>query len=199
MNNENREVEKKFIIRGLLLDDINEILMNFIPKTTIERYINPCTTTDFYWKVPVNSELNTGGIQAQFVRLRDSWGVGSDGFSRQLKEITIKAKDKDTNVDRLELNIAIDDVAKAKMFLNLVLGPSKSIQKEECVIFIKEMGANGLVVISLAQIKGEQQVYLEIEGQSEEVINLYVTKLQKKLEFFQEEKSLYEIYIEKAF
>ena len=93
MNSNNREVEKKFIIRGLLLDDINEILMNFIPKTTIERFINPCATTDFYWKIPINHELNTGGIQAQFVRLRDSWGVGSDGFSRQLKEITVKAKD----------------------------------------------------------------------------------------------------------
>jgi hypothetical protein len=190
MNTSNhREVEKKFTIVGLLLDDVYEIIMNYLPASLIKGYINPCETTDFYWKAPENSEI-------QFVRLRDSWGIGSDGFSRQLQEITVKAKDNNNNVDRLELNLGIKEPKEAKMILNLLFGPSYSIKKEEIVLFIREVGASSEVVISLAQVNNKAPIYLEIEAKNEEIIDLYVAKLEKKFKFKQEMKSMYEIYIE---
>lgn len=141
-----------------------------------------CSTMDYYWKVGEGKTL----------RLRDSWGHTDDGFSRSLKEVTLKSKDKGNNLDRLELNLGVLDSQTAFSLLNHVHGkPIGVIHKDnEYVIFTKDQA-----VISIADVDGE--LYLEVEGENFHHVNEYVTMIEREVTLVPETRSLFEIYVAK--
>lgn len=181
----NREIEVKYILRDLSLDDVHQQLKDFYKKS-LKRSLDTCGTRDFYWKAPK-------GSQVQIIRLRDSWGFGNDGFSRNLKERTIKVKDQATNLNRLEINEKIEDCESAYQVNSLLFGaPLGHVYKDERVIFTEDG-----MVISLAQVNQEPFIYLEVEGPTQSQVSEHCETLERLFSMQRENRSLYEIYINK--
>lgn len=182
----NREIEVKYAVDGDTLSNIGwgfEELASRIKSLSflkISKSLDHCYTRDYYFFAA--DELT--------VRLRDSWGMGGDGFSRQLKEITIKKKDKGNNFNRIEENVSIDDCATAHRALSLVFGlPYLTLSKKEEVYWTPD----GLV-ISLAQVNDSSTIYLEIEGPSEEVVLNMCQQFEQIFDMKKETRSLLEIF-----
>lgn len=181
MNKTDREIEQKFYVDGV---DYTELCrrvdlalgFNGILLTTSLH----CSTMDYYWRISDGKTL----------RLRDSWGHTDDGFSRSLKEVTLKSKDKGNNLDRLELNLGVLDSQTAYSILESIHGkPVGRINKDkEYVVFTRD-GA----VISVALVNDE--LFLEVEGESFLHVNQYVGLIQQEVTLQPETRSLFEIFI----
>ena len=148
-----------------------------------ERDILHAVTKDEYWRVPG---------KGQFLRLRNSRGEFLDGRKQTLKEITVKAKDKDSNLDRLEINVEVEKIMDTRELLNTVLGskPIGVINKREAIVF-----AGKGVVVSVCEMT-DGKVLVEVEGPSIAEIQLHERPLRRKLELVRETASLFELYIE---
>lgn len=179
MNTKNfREIEKKFICDVPYLKAahvLTAMFSDFIPLI--------CKTWDDYWPVPG---------KAQFVRLRRSKGrQGSE--TRTLDEITVKAKDRRSNVNRLELNLDVgEQPIVAEKLLKLACGESSTcVYKNEYVWFLP-----GSVVLSLCEVN-KGKVYIEVEGPSLASIERIIRGIKKRFKpLKQEPKSLFELYVQ---
>lgn len=175
MNNPGyREHEIKFRIKRSL--SITELIKVCNPSLSIY-----CNTKDWYWRAPGS---------AQFVRLRKSKGHDQDGKPHSMLELTVKKKDKGHNVDRLEVNVRIDDIAAMRRLLTLTLGagPSMCINKAEVVLFCKNS-----VVVSWARINNEFTI-LEVEAPTAHAMHKWVKKVTAAFPHLKrEERSLYEM------
>lgn len=182
MNTPNyREIEKKFRFKAtpkqlrFLVAKLREV--SFLPSSYLKAY-----TIDNYWEVPG---------KADFLRLRHSWGYNGDLEKQSLKEITIKKKDRGSNLDRLEINGKIGAVKVFRQLLEAALGhPRGSISKLEHVFWTPDHA-----VISLCRIK--KQWYLEVEAQDLGTVSLWceAIKTMTRIGFVLEPRSLYEIYV----
>lgn len=183
MNNSYREIERKFTMEQDL-DVAFSLLKDYFKFVKIERTVS-CITKDFYWR-----KLPNGAI----VRLRDSWGEDSQGFSTNLKEITTKIQDKGSNFNRSEKNLQHYDSPTALSLLTDILDkPNVLLIKDERIIFLEEG-----VVVSLARVESNNFLYLEVEGVSEITVNFISYQIEKIFEVKSENRSLYEIYVDKV-
>lgn len=178
-----REIEKKWKLQGETLGSVSKALLNSCGYHEVKLdLILDCQTSDYYWSLG----------QDRFLRLRDSWGLTSDGFSRVLKEVTLKKKDRGSNVDRLEYNLGISDSQTAYKIYTEVHGePVGEITKKEFIVFTRD-GA----IISVAEIEGD--LYLEVEAKNESQVDQYAHFLLQPFKYSWEERSLFEIYIREA-
>lgn len=175
-----REIEVKYLLKDWKLETLGRRIQS-LPFLNIARVVVKCETTDFYFP-PHNTVSN--------IRLRDSWGQDMNGFSTQLKEITFKSKDQESNFNRLEENIKIDDCLPAYRSLCLLFGqPILKVHKEEQIFWT----VDGMV-ISTAQVNNTQDIYLEIEGPTEEKVLNYCTSFEEIFEMKKEGRSLLEIF-----
>ena len=185
MNNSYREIEKKFRFKGVI--DFQDAAIGIESKLLWQnvpyRSIPICTTRDTYWLPPAESSL-------QFVRVRDSQGTGADGEYKSLKELTIKQRDMGSNLNRLEINLAVDSTVNANELVSRLVGESEfgEIRKNEAIWFVQVDG--GEVVLSLADVNGE--LFFEVEGPTVEYVEQYC-KLFNGL--VPEPRSLFEIFI----
>ncbi len=177
-----RELEKKYRLAGTSYESAIALLYQAFPKYR-EVYVN-CKTIDSYFAT---------AKKGCFVRIRDSWGQTGSGERKTLKEITVKNKDKGSNLDRREVNLAIDSVDVANELMATVLGePSGAIKKVEYIFFLKQE-----IVVSLAKIQGE--LYVEVEAPSKPLLKRTLSKVLAKMPHLEREyRSLFEIYIEKG-
>ena len=161
MNSENnRELERKFRILKPSKEDVEKNIKKHLALAdcvglpdcqTLKT--SQCRTLDHYFPMP-------GGNRT--LRLRDSWGTNSLGYSEQLQEITLKINDKATIEDRFELNFTFNtkDLKDAHKLLTLLQGkPTLIIDKTETIFFLKDK-----TVISLSHIANDSALYLEIES-----------------------------------
>lgn len=167
MNNSSREIEIKFELIDYSLEDAYHKIISWPLLGNVTKELVECKTQDIYFK-------SEGSVD--IVRLRDSYGMGNDGFSRNLKEITVKKKDKNTNFNRFEENLKIDNSASAFNILHACFGnPILTLDKEEMVIWTE----TGLI-ISLAYVGQEgisTELWLEVEGPTEELVKNCAEKL----------------------
>lgn len=181
MINHTREIEAKFKIVGWTLEDLFKDIMGIGFVDHVKSLV-VCNTKDVYFPAP-------GGVD--IIRLRDSWGLDNEGFSKQLKEITVKVKDQGNNFNRLEENIKIDDSSPAFRSLSLVFGdPVVTLEKREKVIWTSDG-----MVISIASVNHSKYLYLEIEGPSEELVRDYSNYFNAVYLMTREDKSLLEIHL----
>lgn len=178
----NREIEVKYVLHDWKLLALGRRIQS-LPFLLIEKYVDNCFTKDFYF--PGNDKIQT-------IRLRDSYGIDNHGFSKQLKEITVKSKDQGNNFNRLEENIEIEDCLPAFRSLQLLFGdPVVTLEKQELVYW----STNGLV-ISLAQVNNSEEIYLEIEGPSEKQVLQYCDRFEQEFTMVKETRSLLEIQLD---
>jgi len=185
-NNTSRELEKKFWVEGLTLREFCESITYQLDNLELDYVHLPwCDTTDTYY-------LPNNGSSIQFARTRDSVGQQANGEYRILKEITIKAKDKGNNTDRLERNLQVTNIETAHALLGDLIGhgPAGSLTKEEQIWFVTV--PEGEVVLSACQINGRAIVF-EVEGPTMARVESFCTFFAQKLK--PETRSLFEIYI----
>lgn len=177
MNSSNREIEVKYRVDGYSLTEMWTAL-NEMGILEVERTVEFCLTKDFYFAAP----------DVDIVRLRDSLGWDQNGFSRQLRELTVKRKDRGNNFNRLEINAGITDCASQLEMLTLLFGePIAQISKEERVMWLKDG-----TILSLACIGSD--LFLEIEGPNEDTVYWYHDLFNNEFILSREDKSLIEIY-----
>lgn len=180
-----REIERKFrIASDTTFDEAHiKIEATILWQNLTYRSIPICTTRDVYWVPPAESP-------AQFARCRDSQGTDGQGEYKILKELTVKMKDRGDNYDRLEVNVAVDSIAKAASLVNLLIGEGArgEIFKKEAIWFVPVEG--GEAVLSLAEIEGE--LFFEVEAPTKEIVEQYC-KLFNGLT--PEPRSLFEIFV----
>lgn len=179
-NSVNREIELKFRIKGWTLDSLYKDIIgqSFI---NLNKALSTCETRDFYFPCPTGFQM---------LRLRDSIGTDELGFSKQLQEFTVKRKDTGSNFNRLETNVRLYDVKPMYETLELLFGePTTTLHKDERVIFTEDK-----MVISLAIVEDETDIFLEIEGPSEDSVNKYVRLFEIWYDMYPELNSLIEIF-----
>lgn len=180
-----REIEKKFLFKTS-----KQKLAKFITKLK-EEAETPASwltaeTIDHYWEVPG---------KAQFMRLRHSWGIDGESERREIKELTVKQKDKGSNLNRLELNVQFDGLQLMRRALTLSLGqPIKALYKKDFVIWTADH-----TVISICSIKGGGW-YLEVEGGSYGRVRYWSRFCARiaSFKFVAEKRSLFEIYVKES-
>lgn len=180
MNTPNyREIEVKYIAEWPNAGP--ELLAWYLTKYKLkDSQILSAYTKDTYWKTK----------RGQFVRLRDSTGEYYNKVSTFLKEITVKTKDRATNLNRLEVNVRVQDVAGAKKLLSTLHGkPCGRIVKHELIFFLEDGS-----VISLCYIK--RKLYVEIESPTFSLMNKHRHTLLSQFPMKPESRSLFEIYLE---
>lgn len=183
-NEKFREIESKFWLEEDYVTASALVVEHYLKVIDVtEREILYASTKDDYWQVPG---------RGQFIRLRNSSGEYMDGSKQTLKEITVKAKDKACNLDRLEINVEVEKIMDTRQLLNVVLGsgPVGTIRKREAIVFAPKG-----VVISVCEFPSGK-VLLEVEGPSIEELKLHERPLKRKLGMSVETASLFELYIE---
>lgn len=185
-----REIEKKYRLSGnRSLKECTAIVRNvLIAIDEPHSSILDCKTIDTYWKPSEPSTMT-------LARVRDSVGQRSDGEFTTLKELTIKQKDLGHNVDRLEINLGIDNTVDATALVSGLLGtkPTGVINKIES-IFLLENEA----VISVAEILDHPgQLFLEIEAPNLALVQIIEDQLISWLDATLVPESLYELFIAK--
>lgn len=184
MNSSGREIEAKYTIDAPSLGWTLDILgkrVESLPFLLINRSIHDCFTQDFYF--PAHKSVSN-------IRLRDSYGIDNNGFSKQLKEITVKSKDQGNNFNRIEENINIDDCLPAHRALSLLFGTPQTVLNKEEQVFWTDDG----MIISIATVNDYDQLFLEIEGPTEELVLKYCTLFENVFDMKKETRSMLEIF-----
>jgi len=148
---QNREVEIKLIIdSSMSYNDLKKDLKKFMDNTYPSNYsVVSGNASDYYWP-PI------GGSSADFIRLRkrDS-GVGGI--------ITVKATDRVYNTNRIEIDLDIGDFKQGLALLTIANGPHlEKVTKKYHVFFTEDEHTN----YSIYQVKGDDRVFMEVEGRS---------------------------------
>ncbi len=188
MNSPNyREIEKKWLV--VSRSPYSRLEKRFVEWYRKQRLVPPgsilfAETIDTYWLTPGKGD---------FVRLRSSRGQRMNGEKSSLKEITVKHKDKGSNLDRLEINVEVDKVLDCKALLKTVLGPCLGRIKKvnEAIIF------DGEVVISLAELE-DGRVWLEVEGPVVASLKEHEDLLNTMFALERKKRSFVEIYLNKG-
>lgn len=98
----NREIESKWLVKDTTLEVVRKELEEILGDTVVKSVLG--TSTDTYWIPGPDAE-------AQFVRLRER--------DDDVRQITVKARDKDSNINRLEVDVnAISEKTTIKRLLN---------------------------------------------------------------------------------
>lgn len=101
-----REVESKLIVYDKTLDEVNSILNSLIGPDKSRLIFG--SSVDTYWTI------NNPSASADFIRMRERDGI---------RQITVKGKDKGTNLDRIEIDIdSTSDVSKISKLLTSAFG-----------------------------------------------------------------------------
>jgi len=189
MNSPNyREIEKKWLVvsRG----SYSRLEKRFVEWYLKQRMVPPgsilfAETIDDYWLTPGKGD---------FVRLRSSRGRRLNGDKSSLKEITVKHKDKGSNLDRLEINVEVEKVLDTRALLRTVLGtPLGRIHKlKEAIIFDEDK-----VVASIAELE-DGRIWIEVEGPTVGSLKEHDDLLNTMFALEREKRSFVEIYLEKT-
>lgn len=180
-----REIEVKLEVAGLTLSRVAELIQSGFPivKSVFD------TSTDTYWHLPDQ-------VRGDFIRMREN---------QDYIQVTVKGKDKGTNIDRIE--VEIDTSASRTMVRNLLSAahgrPAGTVRKTYHVFWLD--GESEHTNVSCYMIHNEldpdlEPVYIEIESTSIDKVLDLETKVQDILSregvyVRRAVGSLYELYI----
>jgi adenylate cyclase class IV len=148
MGYKNRELEVKLLASTDKYKLVCERILASIVNMDFECLIGKAT--DLYWPAP-----EAGG--ADFVRLRRRANGSSDG------QITLKSTDRGDIVNRVEIDLEVDNYTQAKVLMTTLHGKeTASVTKRYTVYFLEDRDTN----ISVYQITGDKRVFLEVEAKT---------------------------------
>lgn len=108
MSYRNREIESKLLVYNTSLDQVNKILADLFGDRKSRLLFG--SSVDTYWTIADQS------VDADFIRMRERDGI---------RQITVKGRDRGTNLDRLEIDVdSTSDVGKITRLLTAAHGPS---------------------------------------------------------------------------
>lgn len=178
----NREIERKFIVKDVAqMKTVN----NYLDRT----YSDPeeviiGKSKDVYFNPPNDSK-------ADFARVR----FFPDSKKGQL---TLKSSDKGNNVNRIEIDVEVEDADQAVEFCKALLNrePSGIINKRYIVYILDKRDTT----VSLYQIVGDSRVFLEVEARTLDKVDKVLAEIKKDLPYELESvgKSLFQIFVEKV-
>lgn len=151
MGLKNREVEIKLLVEDIkTLPPVVAKIQALWETMSEEGEVLVGNASDFYWDTPNKSP-------ADFGRLRKR-SKGNGGG-----QLTIKSTDKKDNIDRVEIDLDVDDHAQAYAFMTGLMGePVAKVTKKYHVFFLEDEHTN----ISVYQIRGDDRVFVEIEAKT---------------------------------
>lgn len=176
MGYKNREIERKFVIAE---KDYNSGVR--LLKRAIGNWDRLVTgdSTDIYFEVPSN-------LPADFARVRM--------MPRGKAQLTIKYQDRDCNLDRVEIDVNVDDPAQAIAFCTHLFGyPARSVRKKYLVLFLDDRDTN----VSIYTVRGDKRVFIEIEARTVEKVEKITKRLGKKLSIEVEKRSIYQLFVKR--
>lgn len=197
MGYKNREKEKKFRLtymndpgRRISLKKAQSIF-NEIYKKMAEVEYNPIigSSEDLYWNPPFPKKY-----KANFVRLRK--------LDRLRGQMTVKGKDKGSNIDRIEIDLAVD-TAQAYELITSFLGKEAGVVDKTYIVYRMDEHISGHDDnISIYQVKRDKSVFVEVEARSHAVMNKLIFDLSSILRGYglaliHESRSLYEMFVKK--
>jgi CYTH domain-containing protein len=176
---ETREIEKKFLIntKKSLTKIFSELIVvygDYISGVTVG------SGTDYFFSVD----------KASILRVREYDEGGG--------EVTVKTTDKDTIVDREEINIKLstaNDVKMAKLLISKLHGePTYTVWKKYMIVWLEMLQGN--VVIYQTDLKNHKGLILEVEAKSIRNVDKILSYLSGNVELKPIMKSLYELTVE---
>lgn len=170
-----REIEKKFIIADLSYKEASERLLQLI--NTQFYTVHPSVKSyDLFWQAD----------NVDFIRLR-----------KNSNELTFKATDKGTVVDRIEENVVISEFSyeSARRFCIRLFGkPRLKLTKEFLVVSVNYKKT--IVHVSIYRIDEdpENRTFLEVEANSVEIVDAFIEEVMPSFKWRQEMRSLFSIF-----
>lgn len=121
MSYRNREIESKLIVYDQPLGVVNDVLASLYGQEKTKLLFG--SSTDTYWSI------TDPEVDADFIRMRERDGI---------RQITVKGKDKGTNLDRLEVDVdSTSEVSKISKLLSSAHGkPAGRIGKTYYVYWL---------------------------------------------------------------
>lgn len=152
MSYRNREIESKWLISGVTLDEVR-LALEDVMMDQVQRSIFG-SSVDTYWNVPEEAE-------AQFVRMRERDGI---------RQVTVKARDRGSNINRLEVDVdSTSDVSKITRLLNALFGkPAGKVGKTYHVYWPGDSEHTTICAYSITHVEPNfNDIVVEIETISE--------------------------------
>jgi adenylate cyclase class IV len=151
VGHKNREIEIK-----LMIEDSYSNVVKFVKGLHYYEQEIIGRAADLYW-LPPNNET-----KVNFVRLRKNSNSSKKG------QLTVKATDTSSVVDRLEIDVDIVDYSQGKALMTALHGePYATVDKKYRVFFLNNLDEN----ISVYQVVGDDRVFVEIEARSMESLS----------------------------
>jgi adenylate cyclase class IV len=138
---------------------------------------------DLYWSAPK-------GSVGDFVRLRRNSNASSHG------QLTLKATDRGDTLDRVEIDLEVDDYKQARELMLALHGkPLAEVSKKYHVFFLE----NPDTTISVYQVKDDDRVFVEIEARNKrrlkQLVQAISTNTNTEYEWVQ--SSVFNMFVEK--
>jgi len=192
MGHKNREIEVKLLVNDIKtlssvacqIEKVWHAMDKHSEADASEDYDNEIlvgNASDFYWNAPK-------GCNADFGRLRKRSGGGA--------QLTIKSTDRGDNVNRVEVDVDVDDHGQAYEFMTGLLGePTAKVTKKYSVFFLENQHTN----ISVYQIRGDDRVFVEVEAKTlKRVIQILNTVIDStNYEYSWIKSSVYQMFVQK--
>lgn len=181
MGYKNREIEVKIAVDGVSsLKQLDNLFSPFIEELYSDFDLLIGKSYDEYWNTPRNS-------LASFARLRKT----TDGKA----QLTVKSQDKGDNIDRIEIDLEVDDYRQAKRFMEAIFDEGEKLSKKYYVYFLE----NDDTTISLYQVTGDPNIFIEVEARTKTRVKNLISEIVKQfpqLTLYRIDKSLFQMYIE---
>lgn len=187
MSYRNREIESKWLVHGLTLSEVRDILVEHLGHRITKSIFG--SSVDTYWTVEDES------VEADFIRMRERDGI---------RQITVKGRDRGSNLNRLEVDVdSTSEPAKISRLLTAAFGRSAGKVGKTYHVYWLE-GESEHTTICCYSVDGMDPDYkpivIEVETTSES--NLMTLETQVLGELYRREirverapGSLYEMFI----
>lgn len=149
MSYRGREIESKWLVPNTTLEEVSRLLSRVV---NMEKNILIGQSKDMYWTIG-------NGRKGQFLRLRDTGNV---------RQITVKARDRETPNDRMELEVeSTQSMHLINRLITCVMGKANASLTKTYHIFFLENGAT----VSVYRVDGLPHTVVEIEARSTEELH----------------------------
>ena len=150
----NREIEVKLEVGAAhSLHEVNVALRQVLEELDVSRYLLG-NSTDTYWSLPES-------VSGQFLRMRERDGI---------RQITVKGVDRDSNLDRMEIDI--DSTSESgtirKLLLAALGNPVGRIEKTYHVYWLGR-GKHTTVCCYTVSLPDTTHLEIGLDGRREEV------------------------------
>lgn len=150
MSYRNREIESKLVVYDRSLSEVDQVLASLYGEGKTRLLFG--SSVDTYWRI------DNPDVEADFIRMRERDGI---------RQITVKGKDRGTNLDRLEVDVdSTSEVSKITRLLTAAFGkPAGKIGKTYYVYWPSTSEHTTVCCYSLSEVD-YPHIIVEVETTS---------------------------------